>query len=91
MVPNYLKQFSSEEINYIIAKGQVDFTTGSTGTIMLSSDMLSVTSSLMSIPIDDIEYGSAKVKNLTDYKISHYETASANFSVALNGLNQKVI
>lgn len=90
MVPNYLKQFSSEEINNIIAKGQVDFTTGSTGTIMLSSDMSSVTASLMSIPIDDVEYSSAKIKNLTDYKISYFATAS-NFSVKLNGLNQKVV
>lgn len=91
MLPSYLNGFSNSEIDEMVRKGTVTVTTSSVNnTIFLLSNNQSASSSLLSIPIDDIEYSDSQVKNMEYYKINYFETAS-NFSVKLDGLNQAIL
>jgi hypothetical protein len=53
--------------------------------------MSSVTGSFMSIPIDDVMYSMDKIKNMDFTKIMNYTTASVDFYIELDSLNQEIL
>lgn len=89
MLPTFLNRFENSDIENMIHGGIIYPNTGSTGTIQLNSGFIDITSSLLSLPIDELTYSDSQIKNLQNYQITFFNTSSVTGS--LQSLSQEAV